>query len=204
MTVLRPTDIHVAVTWLGIVRDRDRALESDPVEAVEVSFAGFPGEAHGGLTRASCSRTKLQYPVGTEIRNTRQITIVSAEDLAEIAAALDLAVLDPRLLGASMVVEGAPQFTRVPPGSRLIFDTGVGLVVDMENAPCRLPAEAIEIAHPGHGRRFPAEARGKRGITAWVERPGWIALGDVARLHVPPLTPYEPLLGAAGARSSSV
>ena len=194
MPILRPTDIYLRVTWLGVVRDRARGLASDPVEAVDATFAGFAGEAHGGLTRAACSRMKLQYPLGAEIRNARQVSIVSAEELAEIAAALDLDTLDPSWLGASMVDEGAPQFTRIPPSSRLVFEGGAGLVVDMENAPCRLPAEAIEALRPGHGRRFPAHARGKRGVMAWVERPGPIVLGETARLHVPPLAPYPPLL----------
>ena len=180
MSLLKPTDIEMRVVWLGVVRDRDSGLASEPVEAVDADFDGFPGEAHGGLTRPACSRTKLQYPRGVEIRNVRQITIVSAEELAEIAAALDLETLDPRFLGASMVVEGAPSFTRVPPSSRLIFEGGAGLVVDMENAPCWQPGEAIEGAHPGHGQRFAAAARGRRGVTAWVERRGAKRAGKIA------------------------
>jgi len=191
------------VTWLGIVRDRAQGLASEPVEAVDVTYAGVAGEAHAGLTRAACTRTRLQYPVGTEIRNVRQISIVSAEELAEIAAALGLPALDPRLLGASMVVEGAPHFTRVPPSSRLVFESGAGLVVDMENAPCRLPAEAIEAAHPGHGLRFPANARGRRGVMAWVERPGRIGIGHTARLHVPPLAQYPPLTASGRAPAAA-
>ncbi|MFN3146348.1 MAG: MOSC domain-containing protein [Paracoccaceae bacterium] len=194
MSILRPTNIFLRVVWLGVVRDREAGLASDPVNAVDVTFEGFAGEAHGGLTRTACNRVKLQYPLGAEIRNARQVSIVSVEELAEIAAALGLKAMDPRWLGASMVVEGIPKFTRVPPSSRLVFEGGSGLVVDMENAPCRLPAEAIEAAHPGYGRRFPAAARGKRGVMAWVERPGRIALGHTARLHVPPLQLYEPLI----------
>jgi MOSC domain-containing protein YiiM len=202
MSILRPTDIHLRVIWLGVVRDRKQGLASEPVEVVDVTFEGFAGEAHGGLTRSACARLKLQYPIGAEVRNARQVSIVSAEELAEIAAALDLDALDPRWLGASMVVEGVPQFTRIPPSSRLVFEGGAGLVVDTENAPCRLAAEEIEAARPGHGRRFPALARGKRGVMAWVERPGRIALGEIARLHVPPLAPYEPLLRHGGDASS--
>lgn len=193
MTTLRPTEIRLRAVWLGIVPDRAAGLASEPREAVDVTFEGFAGEAHAGLTRPACSRLKRQYPVGAEVRNARQISIVSVEELSRIAAALGLDALDPRWLGASMMVEGAPDFTRVPPSSRLIFEGGVGLVVDMENAPCRLPAEVIEAARPGHGRRFAPAARGKRGVTAWVERPGRITLGEEARLHVPPLDVYAPL-----------
>ena len=149
MPILTPTRLSGRVVWLGRVRDRAAGLVSEPTDQVEAGFDGFAGEAHGGLTRPACSRVKLQYPRGTEIRNSRQIAIVSAEELAGIAAALGLEALDPAWLGSSMVVEGIPDFTRIPPSSRLIFERGAGLVVDMENAPCRLPAEAIERRHPG-------------------------------------------------------
>jgi hypothetical protein len=76
---------------------------------VDVTFERFAGDAHGGLTRSACSRLKLQHPIGGEVRNSRQVGIVSAEEVAEIAAALDLDAPDPRWLGASMVAEGAPQ-----------------------------------------------------------------------------------------------
>ena len=194
MPVLTPTRITGRVVWLGLVRDREAGLASEAVERVAVSYGGFDGEAHGGLTRPACSRVKLQYPRGTEIRNTRQISIVSAEDMAAIADAMGLAALDPRWLGASMVIEGIPDFTRVPPSSRLIFGNGTGLVIDMENAPCKYPAELIESLHPGKGLAFPRHARGRRGVTAWVERPGSIGLGDTAVLHCPPQRLYEPAL----------
>jgi hypothetical protein len=107
---------------------------------------------------------------------------------------MELAQLDPSWLGASMVIDGIPAFTQVPPSSRLIFGNGTGLVVDMENAPCKYPAELIERLHPGQGLSFPRHARGRRGVVAWVERPGSIALGDTAVLHCPPQRLYAPAL----------
>jgi hypothetical protein len=196
MPVLTPTAITGRVVWLGLVRDRKAGLAADAVDRVDVTFDGFAGESHAGATRAACSRVRLQYPRGTVIRNTRQIAIVSAEELAGIAAAMGLAALDPGWLGASMVVAGIPAFTRVPPSSRLIFGNGTGLAVDMENAPCKYPAELIERLHPGHGRAFPRHAAGRRGVVAWVERPGSIALGDTAVLHCPPQRLYEPALAS--------
>ena len=194
MPVLMPTPLTGRVVWLGHVRDRAAGLTSEEVAQVSAGFDGFDGEAHGGRTRPACSRVKRQYPRGAEIRNSRQISIVSAEELDEIAAAMGLATLDPRWLGASMVVAGLPRFTHVPPSSRLIFDGGTGLVVDMENAPCKLPAAVIEDHHPGLGRSFARHARGRRGVVAWVERPGPIARGDRFRLHVPPQRLYAPAL----------
>ena len=56
---------------------------------VEVTFEGFAGDRHAGLTMASGSRTP-QYPRGTEIRNSRQVSCVSQEDLDAVAGALGL------------------------------------------------------------------------------------------------------------------
>jgi len=185
MPVLKPTDYVGRIVWMGLVRDRDAALEAEAVARLVASFAGPEGDAHAGLVRPSCSRVMAQYPKGTVIRNTRQFSVLSAEDLAEIAARMGVAALDPALVGATMVVEGIPDFSHVPPGSRLQGASGATLVVDIENRPCTLPARPIEGRHPGYGAKFKAAAQGRRGITAWVEREGVFALGDSIRLHVP-------------------
>lgn len=185
MPVLKPTDYVGRIVWMGLVRDRDAALEAEAVVRLVASFAGPEGDAHAGLVRPSCSRVTAQYPKGTVIRNTRQFSVLSAEDLAEIAARMGVAALDPALVGATMVVEGIPDFSHVPPGSRLQGASGATLVVDIENRPCTLPARPIEGRHPGYGAKFKAAAQGRRGITAWVEREGVFALGDSIRLHVP-------------------
>ena len=185
MPVLKPTDYVGRIVWMGLVRDRDAALEAEAVARLVASFAGPEGDAHAGLVRPSCSRVMAQYPKGTVIRNTRQFSVLSAEDLAEIAARMGVAALDPALVGATMVVEGIPDFSHVPPGSRLQGASGATLVVDIENRPCTLPARPIEGRHPGYGAKFKAAAQGRRGITAWVEREGVFTLGDSIRLHVP-------------------
>lgn len=185
MPVLKPTDYVGRIVWMGLVRDRDAALEAEAVARLVASFAGPEGDAHAGLVRPSCSRVTAQYPKGTVIRNTRQFSVLSAEDLAEIAARMGVAALDPALVGATMVVEGIPDFSHVPPGSRLQGASGATLVVDIENRPCTLPARPIEGRHPGYGAKFKAAAQGRRGITAWVEREGVFSLGDSIRLHVP-------------------
>jgi hypothetical protein len=96
-----------------------------------------------------------------------------------------------------LVVEGLPDFTSVPPASRLIFETGAAIAIDVENGPCKFVAEVIERHHPGRGMRFPQVALGRRGVTGWVERPGVVAVGDRARLHVPAQRLYAPALARA-------
>lgn len=192
MPALAPTQITGTIIWIGYVPDRDRALSATPLNETALTFAGIAGEAHGGLTRPSCSRVISQHPRGTEIRNTRQLSVLSAEDLAEIAADCGLEDLDPALVGASLVISGIPDFSHVPPSSRLQMPDGATLVVDMENRPCHLPAKPINAAHPGAGDRFKAAAKGKRGVTAWVEREGMMRVGDQVRLHVPDQPAWRP------------
>ncbi len=184
MTALKPTNFVGEIAYLGRV-SVDGVLASQPETSVFAGFGGVAGERHGGLTRASCSRVLPQYPRGTAIRNTRQFSILSDEDMAAIAAAMGLDSLPPHLLGASLVLRGIPDFSHVPPGSRLQATSGATLVVDMENRPCVYPGKGIEAAFPGHGKRFKPAAKGRRGITAWVEREGTLTLGDSLRLHIP-------------------
>jgi hypothetical protein len=195
MAVLASTDLTGRVIYLGVNPSRETGHVSGAVERVSARFAGFLGEAHSGLTRLSCARVVGQYEKGTEIRNTRQISILSREDLVVTAEALGIAVLPAEWVGASMVVEGIPDFTLIPPSSRLIFEGGVSLTVDMENAPCSIPAAEIERHHPGVGKRYRTAAKHHRGVTAWVEREGEIGIGETVRLHVPPQRLYPPLAG---------
>lgn len=186
MPALVPTSFSGKITWLGRVPDRSTPeITTVALDEMHLTFAGAEGEVHAGLTRPSCSRVLSQYPRDTEIKNTRQISIVSAQELATIAKALALDAIDPTWLGASIVVDGIPDFSHVPPSSRLQSQDGVTVTVDMQNRPCIFPAKSIEIARPGHGKAFKAAAKGLRGVTAWVEREGTLRLGDTFTLHVP-------------------
>ena len=197
MPALKPTVFTATVTWLGHNADRGAALETVALAEMALSFAGFAGESRAGLTRPSDSRVLSQYRRGTPIRNTRQLSILSAEELDAIAAAMGLPALDPALVGASMVIRGIPDFSLVPPSSRLQDEaSGTTLTIDMENRPCTLPARPIEARHPGTGKAFKRAAVHRRGVTAWVEREGTIRLGATLRLHVPD-QPAWPHLDAA-------
>lgn len=192
MPALKKTAFEGEIIWLGRVADRARGLPAAPVAQMALSFEGPLGEVHGGLTRPSCSRVLGLYPRGTPIRNTRQLSILSAEELDAIAADMGLPALDPALLGASMVVQGLPDFSHLPPSARLLASGGACLTVDMENRPCTLPARPIEARHPGFGAAFKGAAQGRRGITAWVEAEGVLALGDKLRLFIPDQPAWSP------------
>lgn len=192
MPALVPTEFYATVTWLGTVPAARDSIRAELRDRLEFTFAGIPGERHEGLTRPSCSRVLAQYPErGTEIANVRQVSIVSAEENAMIAAECGLEALDPIYLGASIVIEGIEDFSHVPPSSRLQAENGMTLTIDTQNRPCNLPAREMEADMPGHGKPFKAAAKGRRGVTARVERPGRLTIGDRLRLHIPDQRPWN-------------
>lgn len=188
MPALISTDIVGRVEWLGTVRSRAADLASHAQDDLVLTFAGPEGEDHGGMTRSSCSRVTSQYSKGTEIRNVRQLCVMSAEELRDIAADMGVDRFDPAWAGATLVVSGIPDFSHLPPSSRLQTEGqegGATIVVDMLNRPCHLPAAVIERDAKGHGKAFKGAAKDRRGFTAWVEREGIMRIGDPVRLHIP-------------------
>ena len=166
--------------------NRATGLEKSPTDALILTFDGIQGDCHSGATMVSDARTMKQYPRGVTLKNRRQVSIVSVEEMAEIADKLDIPSLPPEWVGANLLVSGIPDLTILPPSTRMMFSSGATLIVDLENQPCKYPAEIIEKHHPGHGSTFVARAKHKRGLVAWVEREGKIASGDTIRLFLPP------------------
>ncbi|HMD90903.1 MAG TPA: hypothetical protein VKF38_17235, partial [Anaerolineaceae bacterium] len=87
---------------------------------VTVTFAGLEGDRHAGLIWNSDSRTPY-YPRGTKIRNVRQVSLISVEELSEITRRMDLPALKPEWLGANLLIEGIPDLTMIPPSTRMYF-----------------------------------------------------------------------------------
>lgn len=195
MPALAPTDHYATITWLGSVPANPDNIRSEACDSLDLSFEGIQGGQHSGRNRPSCVRVKSQHPEGTEISNVRQVTILSAEEMAMIAADCGLDALDPIYVGATIVVEGIEDFSHIPPSARLQSQNGTTLIVDMQNRPCNLPAREIEQDLPGHGKPFKEAAKGRRGVTAWVEKPGTLRVGDRIRLHIPDQRPWAMTVG---------
>jgi len=131
----RKTDFTATITWMGRVPENRPNIRAQPITEAVAGYAGFEGDYHAGLTRGACVRVSNRHAKGTEIRNTRQLSILSAEELAQIAQTMGLDRVAPEHLGASMVIEGIPDFTHVPPAARLQAASGATLVIDVENGP---------------------------------------------------------------------
>lgn len=190
MAVLRESGIVGKIDSLLIHPEKEGDITSVACESVSVSFEGFAGDSHSGLTRESCVRVREQYKEGTIIRNTRQISIVSTEELAHIAGLMEISAIKPEHLGANICVSGIPDLSLLPLSSRLLFSGGVSLVVDMQNEPCKYPAQVIDNVYPGRGKYFIKHAFERRGVTAWVEREGQLPATDTVAVHIPLQSKY--------------
>jgi hypothetical protein len=171
-----------------------RDFVSAPVAALELTMEGITGDFHAGLTRQSGGREPW-YPRGTVMRNERQLSIVSAEELKLIAANLGVPEVEGGWIGANLVLDGIPDLSFLPPRTLLFFEGGVTLRVDGYNAPCRLAGGAIA-QHVGvpnptgdwtatdMALAFKNAAHMKRGIVAWVEKEGVITPGETVTVRV--------------------
>jgi len=156
-------------------------FRTQEVLALRVDLQGIPGDRHYGFTRKAGARERW-YAAGTEMRSGRQLSIVSLEELAEIARRMELPRIEPGWIGANVVVSGIPDFSRLPWGTRLFCDDGAVLVNEGENAPCRFAGAEIAKNFPARERLdllFPKAAILLRGIVASVERAGAIAPGPL-------------------------
>ena len=151
-----------------------------PVDEVEVTWEGFVGDKHFGLTMKSAN-SRNPWPKGTEVRNVRQISIVSVEELKQVSADMELPGIEPAWVGANMLVSGIPGLTQLPPGSRMYFENGVSIAIEGENLPCTTAGGSLQEKFPDRPEIttiFPKRAIGKRGLVGWVERPGKLSKGE--------------------------
>ncbi len=165
------------------------------VPRLSLTLNGIEGDRHAGVQRGADARTPW-HRRGTPIANTRQLSILSVEDCAEIALILDIEEVDPALLGANVVIGGFPQLSLLAPASRLQFPSGATIFVTEQNAPCRHPAEKLAAAYdrPRLVAGFARAAIGRRGVVGIVEREGPVVIGDPVRSWASPARVSAPKL----------
>ncbi len=169
-----------------------------PVSELVLDMHGIVGNRHHGPLRAAGPREPW-LPKGALIRNDRQLSMLSLDELALIAEGLSLLQATPELIGANLVVEGIAGFSRIAPGSHLAFggswggkgkfDGSAVLRVEAYNKPCRGPGRKLADAHdrPELEFDFVKAAACLRGLVLSVTHAGVIRPGD-AVVVVGPLT----------------
>ena len=166
-------------------RSDPQGFVSTEAERLALTFEGIVGSRHAGWTRGADARVPW-YKRGTPLRNVRHVSIVSVEELAEIAAAMGLPEVKPEWLGANIVVEGLPHLSFLPNGSRLFFAGEAVLAAEGYNPPCTGPGKVIAgMTGQVTPLDFTKSGKYRRGIVASVERPGVIEAGGEVAIMVP-------------------
>jgi hypothetical protein len=169
----------------GVFVVESDAVESSPRPELQLTYAGIVGDRHEGLVRPSGAREPW-YPRGTMMRNERQVSILSLEELAEVAATLSLPAIPAEWIGANLAISGIPHFSRLPPRTMLMFPSGATIRIDGDNGPCRKSGASIVAHYPDRKDvefGFVKAALNKRGLVGWVEREGVIRPGDEVKVR---------------------
>ena len=169
--------MSVRLEFVGLAEGA--TFETRGVESLTLTFEGIQGDRHAGLTMRANVRQK-HVPRGLVLRNSRQLSLVSVEELEETAQALGLSRLAPEWMGANLVVSGLSSFTQLQPSTRLLFESGACVAIDGLNTPCVLTGGAVARAcdDPSLKHRYVKAAMGKRGLVGWVEAEGVIRRGE--------------------------
>jgi len=163
----------------GVFNAPGNSFVTEPVTALTLTYAGIPDDRHAGLTRTS-GALEPWYKRGTEMRNERQLSLLADDELTAVAREMNIPELKPEWIGGNIVISGIPHFSLLPARTLLMFDGGVTIRIDGDNAPCRLSGRSIAAQFDGREDlefAFPKIARHRRGLVGWVEREGVIAPG---------------------------
>lgn len=162
---------------------------SKPIEGGIFTNEGLIGDRHFGVTILSNSRTP-EFQRGTIIRNRRQISLVSQEELDAIAEELGVDEVKPEWLAANLLISGIPHFSQLPVGARLFFEGGLVLFNDGKNFPCKIPARTVQNQFEqkeGIHQNFIKAAMHRRGLVAWVEHPSQLVTPSTCEVELPPV-----------------
>lgn len=191
---MRFTDtIHTGtVTFLGVSPPAKRSdgpgyLETQPCQQLTCDLEGLKGDRHHGLALRSGGRQKTVYARGTSIRNNRQWTAISGEELATIQHNLGLKeTVEAAHIGFNTQIDGLGSITQLPPLTHLVFSPhstfeakrpeDVVWVVYAEVLPCEIAGSALahRFQDPKLASAFPKASLGLRGCTGYVDKGGFI------------------------------
>ncbi len=164
-------------------------LSKQSQACVRFELDGISGDKHQGYSRLTHSGDRESK--GTVVRNERHWSGVSVEELAVISQKMDLSeTLSAETLGANICVEGIPDFSLLPKGSRLCFPSGAALLVEEYNPPCvHMGAQIAEkytsnSGDPMDRKQFLKPAAGRRGVVGIVDVAGDIRAGDEVTVTV--------------------
>lgn len=175
----------------------DQPVRSTARDEIQLMPEGIRGDRHTDPLRLLKVYDKdlLAHGLlkGMLIAPTRQVSIVSVEELAAIGRALETCMpIPPEALGANILISGIPDLTLLPPGTLLCFSRGdtprTAVVGVWEiNNPCSVAGQEVEAATstPRIASRFVTAAMDRRGLVGFVMSSGVIKKGDTVTARIP-------------------
>ncbi len=176
------------------------AINGETVNSITLALDGPVGDTHSGMTRQLSGHDgdyvrSSALRKGHEVFNWRSWTAISDDELDLIEEALGQTI-PPGCLLENMIICGIPDFSRLPPTSRLVFPNRAEagqpaeqavLAVWEENGPCSTVGQRLEdhYGYEGLATRFVREAQGKRGVTGFVLSPGVVQPNDEVLVYPP-------------------
>ena len=163
----------------GLYVGNSKGTVKRPVSSLLLTLDGIEGDAHAGRTQRTGAREPA-FRRGTTVANTRQLSLVSVEELSDIASRLGIAYIDPAWVAANIATEGAGPITQLPPGTLLRLSSGASIYIAELNSPCRVAGRLIaqHVAYAGDASDFVAQAKGRRGVVGFVYALGTLQVGD--------------------------
>jgi hypothetical protein len=174
-------------------------INGNAVDEIKFALDGPQGDAHCAFVRTlgghdgEYARTS-ELRKGAPIFNWRAWTGLSLEEMQETENALG-AEIPPGCLLENIVVSGVPNFSKLPPASRLVLPVRRGesgsrqaiLAVWEENTPCTVVGARLAAFHnqPRLKNHFVSAARNRRGVVGFVLAPGLVRKGDEVRVYSP-------------------
>lgn len=196
-----------ALTLSGIVEAVlvcDQSIQSTVRTEIALYPDGIGGDRHARPLRLLGVRDRALIAhglaKGTLIAPTRQVSIVSVEELEAIGTALGTTEPIPHgTLGENLVISGIPNLTHLPPGTLFCFRKGDSprtavIAVWALNVPCLISGREVETATrtPGIAQRFVDISMEQRGLVGFVMSSGVIKQGDTVDVRIPAQRLYQP------------
>lgn len=170
----------VETLWLAGATDDEGGVDR---QAIQANLDGLEGDRHYGFVKPADARD-VGIKRGTPVRNWRQWSAVSVEELKVIAEKLSVSHVKPEWLMANICFSGMEELSKISGGAKILFPSGAILHVECENAPCIGPGKQIQKHFQQLSpSQFPKLAAGLRGIVGVVYCAGVINVGDVATLR---------------------
>jgi hypothetical protein len=174
---------------VSLHKGNNEDLSKQPQISLNAEIGGFAGDKHQGPVRKTWESES--EPSGTKRRNERQWSGVSVEELAHITESLELKQpISPATLGANLCIEGIPEFSLLPKGTRLVFPSGAVLQVEEYNPPCSEMGAQIAAKYstrssqPLTAKMWLRPAAGRRGVVGVIDVPGEIREGDEVEVQI--------------------